>query len=138
MPAFKWSEAHSIHVPEIDAEHRNLFRLAADLKSALAKGAPAADIEQKLRALFADVEDHFTHEERMMRGARYALFAWHKGQHDTVRKRGKQYAIRIRAGESAAGKEFLGFLAHWLRDHMAVADNMMGATIRNYQRLHAA
>lgn len=138
MAAFKWNESHAIHLPEVDAEHRNLFHLAADLKNALGKGAPATDIEEKLRALFAEVEDHFTHEERMMRSARYALFAWHKGQHDTLRTGAKQFAKRIRAGEMAAGTEFLEFLARWLRDHMAVADNMMGAAIRNYQRSHAA
>ncbi len=138
MPAFKWSESQSVHLPEVDAEHRNLFRLAADLKSALRKGAPATEIEEKLRGLFAEVEDHFTHEERLMRNARYALFAWHKGQHDTLRTRAKQFAKRIRAGERKAGAELLEFLARWLRDHMAVADNMMGASIRNYQRAHAA
>ena len=138
MSVFKWSEAHSVHLPEIDAEHRNLFRLAGDLKNAVEKGAPQSAVEEKLHALIAEVEDHFTHEERMMRSARYALFAWHKSQHDTVRKRGKQFAARIHAGEPEAAAEFLQFLARWLRDHMAVADNMMGASIRNYHRLHAA
>ncbi|SPE43573.1 Hemerythrin-like metal-binding protein [Candidatus Sulfopaludibacter sp. SbA3] len=138
MSLFKWSEAHSVHLPEVDAEHRNLFRLSAEFKSALERGAPQSAVEEKLQALFAEMEDHFTHEERLMRSARYELFAWHKGQHDTVRKRGKEYASRIRAGELEAGKELLEFLARWLRDHLAVADNMMGASIRNYHRLHAA
>jgi hemerythrin len=138
MPFFRWSEAHSVHLPEVDAEHRNLCRLAAELKMALAKGRPATDIDEKVRALFAEVEDHFTHEERMMRSAHYQLFAWHKSQHDTMRKRAKQYAERIRAGEREAGTQLVDFIAHWLRDHMAVADNMMGADIRNYHRAHAA
>ena len=138
MPAFKWDEAHSVHLPEVDAEHRSLFRLGAELKRALNKRAPAAEVEERVLALLADFSAHFTHEERMMRNAHYRLYDWHKGQHDTARKRARQCAVRIRAGERAAGQELVEFLSNWLRDHMAVADNMMGATLRNYYRSHAA
>jgi hemerythrin-like metal-binding protein len=130
MGGFKWSESHSVHLPEVDAEHRSLFRLAGELKNAHAAGAPRKVVAQKLRALLAESEDHFTHEERMMRQARYMMFAWHKSQHDALRKRAK-----TASGDPA---EFLAFLERWLPDHMAVADNMMGATLRNYHRSHAA
>jgi hemerythrin-like metal-binding protein len=138
MAAFKWTAEHSVHLPEVDAEHRSLFLLAASLRSLIAKGAPIPAVEEKLQALLSEAEDHFTHEERMMRRARYTLLAWHKSQHDALRKRAKACVRCICAGELEAGKEFLDFLARWLPDHMAVADNMMGAAIRNYQRSPAA
>lgn len=138
MSRLQWSEEHTIHLPEIDAEHRSIHFLAMDLKKSLVQGAPPAEIEIRLRALLAELEDHFAHEERSMREARYAMYSWHKGQHDTLRKRSRNFAERIQAGDPKAGKQLIAFVARWLDDHIAVADNMMGAALRNHQRLHAA
>jgi hemerythrin-like metal-binding protein len=138
MSRLKWSEANAIFVPEVDAEHRSLYLLAVDLKKALANGADAEEINTKVRALLAEVEDHFAHEERMMREAEYAMFDWHKGQHDALRKRAALCAGRIQAGDRKAGKELIDFTSRWLADHMAVADKMMGAALRNHRRTHAA
>ena len=138
MAVFKWSESKAVHLPEVDAEHRSLFQLAADFQAALEKHAPQSTLDKLVDALFQEAEDHFTHEERMMRAARYSLLQWHKSQHDTMRKNGKALAKRIRKGDREAGQELLQVLAHWLRDHMSVADNMMAASIRNHHRGHAA
>jgi hemerythrin-like metal-binding protein len=138
MSRLKWSDENAIYVPEVDAEHRSLYRLAAGLNKALASGASAEEIDTKVRALLAEVEDHFTHEERLMRAAKYAMFGWHKGLHDSLRKRATVYAGRIRAGDRKAGRELIDFTSRWLEDHMAVADKMMGAALRNYRRTHAA
>lgn len=138
MSRLTWSEENAIHVPEVDAEHRSLYLLAADLKKALANGAGAEETDSKVRALLAEVEDHFAHEERMMREAKYAMFDWHKGLHGTLRKRAALYAGRIHAGDRKAGSELLDFASRWLKDHMAVADKMMGAALRNHRRTHAA
>jgi hemerythrin-like metal-binding protein len=138
MPQVRLNEEPSIHLPELDAEHRSISRLAEELKNATAKHATQAQINAALRALLAEVEDHFTHEERMMRTARYGLIAWHKSQHDGLRRRTGDFAARIRAGDKSAAKELFQYVKRWMRDHVAVADNMLGAAIRNYQRGHAA
>jgi hemerythrin len=31
MSLFKWSSAHSVYLPEIDAEHRAIYRLGNEL-----------------------------------------------------------------------------------------------------------
>jgi hemerythrin-like metal-binding protein len=138
MPQLKLDDEPRIHLPELDAEHRSISRLAAELKSSTAKHAPKAQINATLRELLAEVEDHFTHEERLMRAARYKMMAWHQGQHDGLRRRAAEFAARIQAGDATAGKEFYLYIKRWMRDHVAVADNMMGAAVRNHQRGHAA
>jgi hemerythrin-like metal-binding protein len=132
MSLFKWSNAHSVYLPEIDAEHRAIYRLGDELHKALMAGADLAQLKPILGNLLETVEEHFRHEERLMRAIHYTAFAWHKGQHDAARKRAKALAKRIEAGDSAAANELLKFLSDWLRDHMGVADRMMGATLRNY------
>jgi hemerythrin len=68
----------------------------------------------------------------------YTALAWHKSQHDAVRKRAKSALTRMEKGDSAAAGELLEFLAGWLRDHMGVADRMMGAHLRNHQRFNTS
>jgi hemerythrin len=132
MSLFKWSSAHSVYLPEIDAEHRALYRLGDELHKALLAGAESAQQKPILANLMESMEQHFRHEERLMRAIHYDAFAWHKGQHDAARKKVKALAKRIEGGDSAAAGELLKFLSVWLRDHLSVSDRMMGARLRNY------
>jgi hemerythrin len=134
MQLFKWSKMHEVFVPEIDAEHRNILRAGSELYKAVMAGAPADHVCTLLRSLLTTAEEHFQHEERLMRDSEFASYEWHKQQHDAVRKRAKEFVRLIDAGEPDARIELLTFLSGWLRDHTAVADRMMGAYIRNWQR----
>ena len=57
--------------------------------------------------------------------------------HTETRKRITQFAGRIEAAESDATVLLLEFLSSWMRDHVSVADRMMGAYLRNYSRSHS-
>jgi hemerythrin-like metal-binding protein len=132
MSLFKWSNAHTIYVPEIDAEHRAIYRLGDELHKALLAGAEPAQLKPIVANLLESAEQHFRQEERLMRAIHYDALAWHKRQHDAARKRAKALAKDIEDGDTAASGELLQFLSDWMRDHMAVADRMMGARLRNY------
>jgi hemerythrin len=138
MRLFKWNAAHAVFLPEIDAEHRAIFQTAGDLHQAIAGSASSERILEALRGLIAQAEDHFGHEERLMQASNYLSYSWHKQQHDAARKRLKKFAARIEAGEAEQAEPLLEYLAGWMRDHMSVADRMMGAYLRNYQRARAA
>lgn len=134
MRLFKWSKSNEVFVPDVDHEHRAVFQAAAELQRALRCNRPLFQIQEILHRLIACTEDHFAHEEQLMRSSRYLSFEWHKQQHDTVRKRMRQYAPLIEAGDAEAGNALVEFLSHWLNDHTAVADRMMGAFLRNQRR----
>ena len=138
MSFFKWSKDLSVYLPEIDAEHRALFRIAADLHKATLAGSKPAQIRPILLNLQEAVEEHFRHEERLMRVVHYAAFQWHKGQHDTVRKKLKQTIKALDAGERDACMPLLKFLNNWFGEHLTVPDRMMGAFIRNYLRFNTS
>jgi hemerythrin-like metal-binding protein len=138
MRFLKWRKSHSVFVPEIDDEHRIIFATAGELQQTLAAAAPLYQIQEILHRLIACVEDHFAHEEQLMRKERYLSFEWHKQQHDTVRKRMKQFVPLIETGDPEAGTALIEFLSHWLRNHTGLTDRMMGAFLRNQQRAHIA
>jgi hemerythrin-like metal-binding protein len=138
MRPFKWRKSDTVFVSDIDEEHRVIFDATGELQQALGNSAPLFQVQEILHRLIAGTEDHLAHEEQLMRGARYPSFDWHKQQHDTVRDRMRRYAPLVEQGDAAAGTELVDFLTHWLHDHTAVTDRMMGAHLRNQRRAHLA
>lgn len=137
MQLFKWTKAHSVFLPEVDAEHRNLYRLAEELHESVEAGARAPRIRNGMQALLDAIEEHFAHEERLMKAAACESYEWHKQQHNTVRKKGKRFLADFAAGGRDVPEDFLAFLAGWFRDHLALSDRMMGAQVRNSGRIRA-
>ena len=135
MRPFKFGKKNEMFVPELDAEHRNMFRLAGELHVAIESAAPPERVRPLLDALLADTEEHFAHEERLMRAAAYPAYDWHRQQHDTLRKRARGFVAQWENGDHESAPMLLEFLAVWLKDHTGVADRMLGASLRNYQRL---
>ena len=134
MAVLKWTRSREVFVTEIDDEHRTVFEAADELQRLLAADAPLYQIQESLHRLLLGAEEHFVHEEQLMRAARYEMFDWHKQQHNTARKRMRQFTPLIEQGDKDAGAALLSFLAHWLRDHTSLTDRMMGAFLRNKQR----
>src|SRR5689334_15769642 len=99
MVRFKWSNQQAVFLPEIDAEHRGLMRTAGDLQRAVLAQADSLRILDGVRNLVAQAEEHFAHEERLMKNVRYASLPWHKQQHDTFRKRARRLLPAIEAGD---------------------------------------
>lgn len=138
MRIFEWSESHAVHVPEVDDEHQQLFRLCADLQSAMMAGVPSQEVQSIVDQLAMHVAAHLSHEERQMRAAGYPLYAWHQRQHHTARSRLTALERRARRGDRDAALELLEFLSGWLNDHIRLADRMLGAYLRNHDRELAA
>ena len=138
MSLFKWTSACSVYLPEIDAEHRAIYRLGDELHKAVLADAEPAVLQPILANLLETAEQHFRHEERLMRAIHYTAFAWHKAQHDAARKRLRALARRIAGGDRTAAGEMLEFLSDWLRGHIGVADRMMSARLRNYLRFNTS
>jgi hemerythrin len=134
MRIFEWTEAHAVHVSEVDDEHQRIFRLCDDLQRALIAGAATVEVQSIVDALIIHTAQHFSHEEREMRAAGYSLYAWHRAQHHTARTRVKALERRIRRGDRDAAIELFEFLHAWLNDHVRLADRMLGAHLRNRQR----
>jgi len=134
VPSFKWSHHNEVYVPELDAEHKALFRIADEVSRAMKAGAMLGSVQPLLRDLVRHTRLHFSHEERRMRAERYPSYAWHKGQHDTVRARVAELQRSTRRGDREAVLPAMEFLAGWLQNHTSVTDRMMAAYLRNRTR----
>jgi methyl-accepting chemotaxis protein len=134
MSSFRWSAEHDVYLPEIDAEHRGLFKAGLYLQRALTSGAGPERLKESWHSLWQLVDAHFLHEERLMQDSGFESYEWHRKQHNTARKK----IAGIDAADRKKATEALGFLANWLRDHTSVADRIMAAHVRNWTRRKAA
>jgi hemerythrin len=110
MALFTWSWENEVFLAQVDAEHRDLFRLADELQDAVARDAPPDDVCEHLHRLASKLDDHFSHEESLMRSAGYPSYGWHRAQHDTVRRRLKLLVPLVEAGDKEAAELLLEFL----------------------------
>jgi len=133
MGLFHRSGGYAVFIPEIDAEHKALFKLVDELAAALDSRARVAR-KTIIESLVVHVHHHFAHEERLMRESRYDAMEWHKGQHDGMRRTVKRYLDSIEEGDRQAGAELLEYLTKWLHSHVLVTDRMLAAYLRNYRR----
>jgi hemerythrin len=134
MRSLKWNISHAVFITEIDDEHKEILQAISNVQKVLTSGAPSVEISKVTQRLITCIAEHFAHEERLMRAARYGSLRWHKQAHDSTRRRVRQFVPRIEQGDSKAGHELVEYLASWLKNHTGVADRILGAFLRNQQR----
>jgi len=134
MAALCWDTSHAVFVTEIDDEHQEIFAAVAAIDIALDEAEPA-EITRLVKLLLECIEDHFAHEERLMRAGRYDAYSWHKRKHDTARQRVAELGERVMQGDAEAGQALVQYLANWLEEHTRLADRMLGAFLRNHRRV---
>ena len=62
----EWKEEYALGIPVIDAQHKQLFRLCAELDAVLKSGVKAEDIDALLVRIREYAARHFTMEEKYM------------------------------------------------------------------------
>jgi hemerythrin len=134
MRSLKWTSSNAVFVTEIDDEHKEIFEAVSNVQKAFRSGDPLSELPKLTKCLVSSVVEHFAHEERLMRAARYDSLRWHKTAHDHARRRVTQLVLRIEQGDATAGLELVEYLTSWLHDHTRLADRMLGAFLRNHQR----
>lgn len=63
----EWSDELSVHIPEIDAEHRQFICLINELNEAIIGRKDVEEIKKRMQALMDDAVKHFAHEEVLFR-----------------------------------------------------------------------
>jgi hemerythrin len=116
----EWSADHSVGIEEIDRQHKELLRLFALIKEAIAtdQGWSAIHyglVEVKRFALF-----HFQFEEALMRLYGFADCDRHAEAHDDMLR--KLESTEHESLQDSTKEEILKFFRDWLVDHIQGAD----------------
>ena len=121
---FNWDHALlTLGVATMDAEHRMLVSLMAQLSALSKSGAPHAQIEKTLRQLDSCMARHFRDEEGVMELIKFPDFENHKETHKRLQSRMSEFVgAYAQSPEAVLPKEFFGFLKEWLFGHIAGED----------------
>lgn len=130
MPPVKQNPAHSVYVPVLDGEHKEMVAAIDALRQAATVNSKAA--LAALQKLIDVSADHFAHEERMMQHTRYHLYEWHKRQHDQSKKRLKEFAAALESGDAPSAIAAAERMEKFLMEHTGVHDRMLAAHLRSY------
>lgn len=112
-------------VPEIDAQHQELFAKLAEIKAAcIAENClPEASAE----ALLGFLEEHFATEERIAKTVAYD-FSKHAAKHEVMIT-----AIRLGVAKVKVGKKdvfgLLKFVEYWFERHIAEEDLLLSKVL---------
>jgi hemerythrin len=133
--ALMWTDALAVGVPEIDEQHRELFRRVDRLLEA-GLGTDAGEVSRMLAFLDEYVATHFEWEERFMREARYPGYAAHQAEHaqfvEQLRTLDREQADRGMTPDLAGRLNHM--VGDWLRSHVGVTDKAVGRFIGRARR----
>ena len=119
---FEWKPEYSVQIPEIDAQHKRLFALAAELHAALTQSKGHSVLEQSLASLVDYTQEHFAAEERLMGDYAYPEVVGHKAEHEKLTAQVLELQRRFRSGETKLSLNLMIFVKNWLENHIAGSD----------------
>ncbi len=130
--ALQWSSVLSVGVPEIDAQHEELFRRVDRLHDAMLARDRAGAVEL-IGYLGEYVRTHFGMEEGLMRAVGYPEREPHTAEHGrfTAAVVDLQRALAQEGASAALVLRLEREVSGWLRRHVYTTDLALGAWVRD-------
>lgn len=122
MSLFVWDPRYTLHIAEIDRQHRKLFGLFNDLYDAMQEGHGNQVIDKVLTGVVDYTVYHFDAEERLLHQYGYEEEAAHRAEHAKLADQAKALVLKHRAGEAKVTLATLKFLCDWLNHHILGSD----------------
>jgi hemerythrin len=126
----QWAPSLAVGVPEIDAQHQELFRRAERLIAGL-RGGDRSEVGPLITYLSEYVVVHFEAEEMLMRASNYPEYEAHKATHDAFRATLQEMArdFERKGATPLVALSVHNWLSDWLRRHVGGADLALGRFI---------
>jgi hemerythrin len=124
--SFKWKEAYSCNIAEIDKQHKRLFEIGDRLYE-LATLNDNYDHYDEIVKTLDELKDytiyHFGYEEKLMEQYGFSYFEPHKIEHDFFVKKLKKLERKdFDENQGEAVVEMLQFVADWISAHILKTD----------------
>ncbi len=130
---FHWTDDLATDVPEIDAQHQELFGRVNGLLAACKLKKGKEEIGWFIGFLEQYVKEHFAGEERKMAASGYPGLALHAAEHREFTR--KLLEIKQEFLEHGAGINVVLMAARasgdWLAEHIRKTDKAMAAHLRS-------
>lgn len=120
--ALVWGDEYLSGIPEIDEQHKTIFREMGTLGMSLLQGKPSEEILQELRHLAATLREHINYEELMMfqEGCLSEVIWGHSEDHQLFLQHLQHASDELLTRDEI--RAFLRYAIFWMRYHILTID----------------
>lgn len=133
MPIVTWSQDFSVHIQEIDDQHKVIVDLINKINDAVTGNGDPEAIKQVIEQLVDYTTVHFSIEEALMRMFHYPGYEQHKQIHTKLLERVLAFQKQYAKGNAQIGSELLYFLRDWLLSHIVKVDREYSTHLRSHK-----
>jgi hemerythrin len=122
VSVLQWRSEFGLGNETIDHDHQELIGRIKERQLKLEGCEDPRKIVRVLGEIYADIADHFTLEERLMEQMRYAAYADHKEDHETLLEELREIMVNVEADGVLDEAELTDDLDRWFSDHFRTHD----------------
>ena len=122
MSVLQWRSEFGVGIEIVDHDHRELIGRIRDRQQALATCADPKKMVAILDQIYTEIADHFALEEKLMEQMRYAAFADHKEDHETLLDDLREIMVGVGDDGELDEVQLTDDLDRWFSDHFRTHD----------------
>lgn len=138
MPLMQWEERYSVHIANIDDQHKKLFLLINQLHDAMSKGKAEDVMQSVLGELLVYTKTHFAAEEKLMESKNYPGLAPHVAQHRKFVEKLATFQKEFTEHKATLSIGLMTYLRDWLTGHILQTDHQYSDFFAGNQAKSAA
>jgi hemerythrin len=123
----KWSDEYATGIENIDDQHRMIFKMAEDFRTALDEGGGERVYRDMLESLDLYVRTHFGYEERCMDKYACPVAEGNKKAHGRFVEVLSKFQQRYKVGgfDRSDARDLVDTVDKWLADHICRIDTRL-------------
>jgi len=126
MAKMEWQAIYSVNVSKMDAQHKQLFKLIADLHDAMSQKKGESVVANTVKQLRSYTVTHFSEEEALLAKHNYPALAMQKKLHQEFVGKVEQIEKDLKAGGKLVAVNVMMMLNEWLLGHITKVDKQYG------------
>ena len=122
MSVLQWRSEFGVGIKVVDQDHRELIGRIRDRQQRLTNCSDPEELVDILAEIYADIAEHFALEEKLMEQLRYAAFADHKEDHETLLEDLREIMVAVEDDGELDETQLTDDLDRWFSDHFRTHD----------------
>lgn len=129
-----WNPSFELGVPEIDEQHRLLFKAVSDMHDAFLSGRQEVPTDEVVLFMETYAKVHFVVEEALMRQHPHPEVEGHMASHRAFEEKvSEDFLYRTGMGSRILTIQVLEYLRDWLVHHIGEEDRALARAVRAAQ-----
>jgi hemerythrin len=136
MAFINWSEEFTTGIKSVDDQHRQLVDLVNKFEDASRRGKGSRIMSEILNDLVGYTQEHFAHEEKIMKECEFPGLKQHKANHRQLLQKIERFQFEFDTEKRGVTTDVRELLLYWVRSHI-LQDDMAYAKHLEQSRVHS-